>query len=174
MWKYLTFVLPVIFLLVHTGVAEAHFFGATRQIDGYQVIFAPYPDVPVAGSNSTLLNFSVLENGSNIFNIHSAVVITQQGSDMPVEQLPYKPYEFSDITIPYVFAEPGNYVVTIQTRVIGDEKYEATPLEASFDLLVENPGSQGMPVEELMLFYVTPASVAIAGIAIYLHSKGKI
>jgi hypothetical protein len=73
-----------------------------------------------------------------------------------------------------VFAEPGNYVVTIQTRVIGDEKYETTPLEASFDLLVEPPGGQGMPVEELMLFYVTPASVVIAGIAIYLHSKGKI
>jgi hypothetical protein len=31
-----------------------------------------------------------------------------------------------------------------------------------------------MPVEELMLYYVTPASIAIAGIAVYLHSKGKI
>ena len=174
MLGYAACILPVLVLLVHTGVADAHFFGATRQIDEYQVIFAPYPDVPVAGSNSTLLNFSVLENGSNIFNIQSAVVITQTGSDTPIEQIPYRPYEFSDITIPYVFAEPGNYVVTIQTRVIGDEKYEATPLEASFDLLVESSSGPNMPVEELMLFYVTPASIVIAGIAIYLHSKGKI
>jgi hypothetical protein len=166
--------LPALVLLAYAGMAaDAHFFGATRQIDGYQVIFAPFPDVPIAGGNSTL-NFSVLRNGSNIFNIHSAIVITQKESDTPIEQIPYKPYEFSDITIPYTFDQPGNYVVTIQTRVIGDEKYEATPLEASFELSVESSSGRNIPIEELLLLYVTPASIAIAGIAIYLHSKGKI
>jgi hypothetical protein len=101
-------------------------------------------------------------------------VITQKGSDTPIEQIPYRPYEFSDITIPYTFVEPGDYVVTIQTRVIGDEKYEAMPLEASFDLAVASSSGPSIPFEELMLLYVTPASIAIAGIAIYLHSKGKI
>jgi hypothetical protein len=156
------------------GYASAHFFGATKQVGNYQIVFLPSPANPVAGSNSTYLNFSVLENGSNIFNINSALVITKKESpDTPVGQIPYRPYEFSDISLPYTFAEPGNYVVTLETRITGDEKYQAEPLEASFDLTVDRPG-QGIPIDELMLLYVTPAAVAIAGIAIYLHSKGKL
>jgi hypothetical protein len=64
-------------------------------------------------------------------------------------------------------------VVTLQTRVPGDEKYQTTPLLASFDLLVESPG-QLMPIDELMLYFVTPAAIVITGIAIYLHSRKKI
>jgi hypothetical protein len=163
----------ITFAILAGGHADAHFFGETRQIDNYQVIFMPYPAFPLAGSNSTYLNFSVLENGSNIFNIHSAVIITKKNSDTPVGQVPYRLYEFSDVSIPYTFAEPGDYVVTVQTRITGDEKYQATPLEASFDLTIDNPDRQGVPLDELMLLYVTPAAVAIAGIAIYMHSKRK-
>ena len=161
-------------VLFHLDHADAHFFGATKQVDNYQIIFAPYPFNPVAGNNSTYLNFSVLDNGSNIFNIHSAVVIVEKSSGTTVGQIPYMLYEFSDVSIPYTFPNPGDYVVTLQTRIAGDEKYEATPLEASFDLTVESPNGQSIPIEELMVFYVTPAAIAIAGIAIYLHSKGKL
>ena len=161
-------------MLVYVDQADAHYFGATKQVNNYQITFAPYPFNPVAGSNSTYLNFSVLDNGSNIFNIHSAVVIVEKITGTPVGQIPYKLYEFSDVSIPYSFSNPGDYVVTLQTRIAGDEKYQATPLEASFDLTVESANGLRIPIEELMLFYVTPAAIAIAGIAIYLHSKGKL
>lgn len=174
MLKYVVPLLAMLVLLVHGGQADAHFFGATKQVEEFQIIFAPYPDNPIAGSNSTYLNFSVIQNGTNIFNIHSAVVIELKDTNTVVDQIPYKQYEFSDISIPYVFSEAGNYVITLQTRIIGHEKYQAVPLEASFDLEIVSEGIQGIPVDELMLFYVTPASIAIAGIAIYLHSRGKL
>jgi hypothetical protein len=85
--------------------------------------------------------------------------------------VPYKLYEFSDISIPYRFNETGDYVVTLQTRITGDEKYQASPLVASFDIPVSN---QLIPFDELMLYYVTPTAVAIAGISIYLHFKKKL
>jgi hypothetical protein len=174
MLRHLVFVGIALAFLFQVSQVDAHFFGATRQVDQFQVIFAPYPDTPIAGSNSTYLNFSVLENGSNIFNIHSAVVISAKDTGTPVGQIPYRQYEFSDISIPYVFSDPGSYTVTLQTRITGNEKYQAMPLEASFDIAVDSMGRQGVPIEELMLYYVTPAGAAIAGIAIYLHSKGKL
>jgi hypothetical protein len=142
-------------------------------VDGYEIIFAPSPSIPQVGSNTTYINFSVLKNGSNIFGVYSAVVITEKNSGEAVEQIPYTLYEYSDMTIPYTFQKAGSYVITLQTRVPGDEKYQATPLLASFDLLVESP-NQVIPIDELMLYFVTPAAVVITGIAIYLHSRKKI
>jgi hypothetical protein len=150
--------------------AYAHFFGETKNIDGYQVIFAPFPATPAPGDNSTRLNFSVLENNDNIYNIHAAVVISEKQSGDVIDQIPYRVYEFSDITIPYTFDSTGDYVVMLQTRIIGDEKYQANPLVASFDISVGNQ----VPFDELMLFYVTPAAVVIAGIVVYLRSKKKL
>src|ERR687889_966382 len=85
-----------------TGLAYAHFFGATKNIDNYQVIFSPSPSTPVAGDNSTSLNFSVLENNSNIYNIYAAMLVTEKESGVTIAQVPYKFQEFSDITIPYI------------------------------------------------------------------------
>lgn len=165
MLRYLS---PALFLVGILFVpASAHFFGATQQVDGYQVVFMPYPQSPVTGANSTL-NFSILANGSNIYNVYTAVVVADKGTGQPVHQEPYRLYETSDITMPYVFDRTGDYVVTVQTRIPGDAKYEAQPLSASFDV---SAGPPGVPLEELLLYYVTPAAVAIAGIAVYLHSK---
>jgi hypothetical protein len=136
------------------------------------VIFAPSPSTPIAGDNSTSLSFSVLENNTNIYNIYAAVEVSEKQSGDIIGQVPYKQYEFSDITIPYAFNDTGNYVVTLQTRITGDEKYQASPLVASFDISVSN--QLLIPFDELMLFYVTPAAAAVAGIAIYLHSKKKL
>src|SRR5918994_550079 len=164
-------VLAISFVVIQTGVAYGHFFGATKNIDNYQVIFSPSPSTPIAGDNSTSLNFSVLENNANIYNIYSALVVTEKQSADIIDQVPYKFEEFSDITIPYTFNDTGTYVVTLQTRIVGDEKYQDSPMVASFDISV---GNQSIPFDELMLFYVTPATAAIAGIAIYLHSKKKL
>lgn len=160
-----------IIVIIQTGVAYGHFFGATKNIDNYQIIFAPSPSTPITGDNSTSLNFSVLENNANIYNIHAAMVVTEKQSGDIIGQIPYRFQEFSDITIPYSFNDTGTYVVTLQTRIAGDEKYQEDPLVASFDISV---GNELIPFDELMLFYVAPATAAIAGIAIYLHSKKKL
>ena len=160
-----------IIVIIQTGVAYGHFFGATRNIDNYQIIFAPSPSTPIAGDNSTSINFSVLENNANIYNIYAAMVVSEKQSGDIIGQIPYRFQEFSDITIPYTFNDTGTYVVTLQTRIAGDEKYQDDPLVASFDISV---GNQLIPFDELMLFYVAPATAAIAGIAIYLHSKKKL
>jgi hypothetical protein len=100
------------------------------------------------------------------------MVVTEKQSGDIIGQIPYRFQEFSDITIPYSFNDTGNYVVTLQTMIAGDEKYQEDPLVASFDISV---GNEFMPFDELMLlFYVAPATAAIAGIAIYLHSKKKL
>ena len=167
------FVIIAIFCIIASqiGVAYGHYFGATKNIDNYQVIFSPYPSTPITGDNSTSLNFSVLQNNTNIYNIYAALQVTDKKSGHVIGQVPYKLYEFSDISIPYRFNETGDYVVTLQTRITGDEKYQASPLVASFDIPVSN---QLIPFDELMLYYVTPTAVAIAGISIYLHFKKKL
>ncbi len=154
--------------------AYAHFFaGKTVTIEDYQIVFLPSPSSPAIRDNSTTLNFSVLKNNTNIYNIHSAVIITEKDSQTIVDQIPYKLYEFSDITIPYTFENPVDHTVALQTRITGDEKYQATPLVASFDIAVADPSSL-IPFDELMLFYVTPVTLVVTGAMIYLHVKGKI
>ena len=165
------FTICILLLTIQTGVANAHFFGATKNIDNYQVVFSPNPATPIANDSSTSLNFSVLENNSNIYNLYAAMVVTDKQSGAVIAQVPYKFQEFSDIAIPYTFNDTGNYAVSLQTRIPGDEKYQDNPLVASFDISV---GNQLIPFEELMLFYVTPTAVIIAGIAIYLRSKNKL
>lgn len=156
-----------------TTTAYAHFFGGkTVTVEDYQIVFLPSPSLPVIGDNSTTLNFSVLKNNTNIYNIHSAVVITEKDSQKIVDQIPYRFYEFSDITIPYTFENPVEHTVTLQSRIAGDGKYQATPLVASFDIAVEDSSSL-IPFDELMLFYVTPVTLVVTGIAIYLHARGK-
>ena len=100
------------------------------------------------------------------------MIITEKDSQTIVDQIPYKLYEFSDITIPYTFENPVDHTVTLQTRITGDEKYQATPLVASFDIAVADP-SNLIPFDELMIFYVTPVTLVVTGIMIYLHVKGK-
>lgn len=160
-------------ILLQTHPADAHFFGGdTAYIDKYQVTFVPYPATPTAGENSTRLNFSVLENDTNIYNIYSALTIAKKGEGMIIEQYPYKSYEFSDITIPYTFEDTGDYIVTLHTRIIGDSKYQATPLEANFDLSVVSP-FQSMLSERntLLLLIVIPILGTGAVISVYMWRK---
>ena len=167
----LRYLLPTIALLLFAAKpADAHFFGATQEIDGYQVIFAPYPPSPVIGQNMTL-NFSVLENGANLFNIFAAVKVQDKSTGEVIFQDPYRQYEISDITVPFVFADQGDYVVTLETRIPEHDKYLAQPLAATFPISSFPPG---LPLDDLLIYYVAPAAVAAAGIAVYLHSKNMI
>ena len=74
----ISFILAGVVFIGDTEVTYAHFFGATKNVDTYQVIFAPSPSTPVVGDNSTSLNFSVLENNTNIYNVYVALVVTEK------------------------------------------------------------------------------------------------
>lgn len=76
---------------------------------------------PTVGDNSTTLNFGVLQNTTNIYNIYWTVVMTEKNSGRIVEQIPYRIYEFSDITLPYTFQNATDYTITLQTRITGVE-----------------------------------------------------
>ena len=138
-------------------IAYAHFFGAIKDVDGYRVEFQPYPSAPIAGDNKTLLNFSVLnkESNQNLNNIFSSLIIKEKHSGKIVGQVPYKFYEFSDITIPYKFQNIADYTVTLETRINGDLKYEVNPLIVSFDVSALDP-NQIMPFDEFVLYVVAP------------------
>jgi hypothetical protein len=173
MKRLLILVAVLVFASAQANLAYGHFFGSTKTVGDYQIVFSPYPAAPMAGDNSTRLNFSVLQNNTNINNIYAAVVITEKQAGSIVEQIPYRLYEFSDITVPYTFVKPGDYTVTLQTRIQGDDQYQTNTLAADFPITALDP-NQVIPFDELMLFYVTPAAVAIAGIAVYLRSRNKL
>src|SRR5919109_5552246 len=93
----------IIVIVAQIGVAYGHYFGATKNIDNYQVIFAPYPSTPITDDNSTSLNFSILENNTNVYNVYASLVVSDKQSGDIVGQVPYKLSEFSDIAIPSSF-----------------------------------------------------------------------
>src|ERR687892_138198 len=153
--------------------AYGHFFGENITRDGYQVVFQPFPFAPMAGDNTTL-NFSILdEENLNIHNIFSALIIKDKESNETIAQIPYKQYMYSDITIPYKFSNNSEYLVTLETRIIGDSKYQAQPLTATFDLIVGDQTAEYF--KTIMLYFVTPVCAAIiVAILIYeLHWKKK-
>jgi hypothetical protein len=151
-------------------LAYAHIFSdtpntITKNIDNYLIVFLPYPNIPLVNDNSTRLNFSLTENKTDVYNVFVSLIIKERSSGNVVEQIPYKFYEFGDITFPYTFQKVGDYVVTVQTRINGDPKYEVNPLIANFDISVVKPGVIPFNVWVISL---TPIVAAIAGIAIYV------
>ena len=159
---------------MHSGAAYAHFFGGqSKNIDEYQIVFLPSPSSISPNDNSTRLNFSVLKDNQNINNIYAALTIKDQETGEIIWQMPYRLYEFSDITVPFTFTKESKYEILLESRVIGDPKYQSSPLSANFNLSVAPP-LPVIPFDQLMLFYVTPVSVAAAGVALYLHLRGKL
>jgi hypothetical protein len=83
-------------------------------------------------------------------------------------------YEFSDLTFRYPFHSVGNYVVTLKAKINGDPKYQDNnPLISNFDISVSNLCQIIIPFSQLMLYFVTPSTAAIAGITIHFVSKKK-
>jgi hypothetical protein len=155
------------------NTAYAHFFGISKKIDNYQIVFQPLPIVPEANENSTL-NFSILDkDNANVNNVYAALTITEKNTAKVVVQLPYKFYEFSDITFPYKFRNSTGYIATFEARINGDPKYQDNPLVTNFDISVGNNNALRIPFVQLMLYYVTPTTAAIAGVTIYVFTKKK-
>jgi hypothetical protein len=151
-------------------LAYAHIFTdtpntITKNIGKYQIVFLPYPNIPLTNDNSTRLNFSLMENKTDVYNVFVSLIIKDRNSGNVVEQIPYKFYEFGDITLPYTFQNVGDYIITFHARINGDPKYEVNPLIANFDISVVKPGE--IPFIAWMIS-LTPIIAAIAGIVIYI------
>ena len=151
-------------------LAYAHIFTdtqgtiVTKNIDNYQLAFRPFPNIPLVNDNSTKLSFSLMENKTDVYNVFVSLIIKDRNSNV-VEQIPYKFYEFGDISLPYTFQNVGDYIITFHARINGDPKYEVTPLTASFDISVVNPSE--IPFIAWIIS-LTPIIAAIAGIVIYI------
>jgi hypothetical protein len=156
-------------------LAYAHIFTdtpntITKNIDKYQVVFLPYPNIPLVNDNSTKLNFSLMENNTDVYNVFVSLIIKDRNSGNVVEQIPYKFYEFGDITLPYIFQNVSDYIITFQARINGDPKYEVNPLKANFDISVVNPSE--IPFIAWILSLI-PILAVIPGILIYILFKKK-
>ena len=156
-------------------LAYAHIFTdtpntITKNIDKYQVVFLPFPNIPLVNDNSTKLNFSLMENKTDVYNVFVSLIIKDRNSGNVVEQIPYKFYEFGDITLPYIFQNVSDYIITFQARINGDPKYEVNPLKANFDISVVNPSE--IPFIAWILSLI-PILAVIPGILIYILFKKK-
>ena len=157
--------------------ANAHFFGVpilqNKTVGNYKIVFQPYPLIPLAGDNSTQINLSVLdEEGKNINIMFASLSIKQKKTGDLIKTFPFKLYEFSDMTFPYTFPKSGTYVVTLNSKINGDPVYSKAPLVVDFDLPVRNGGLLAL-FGEVMTYYLTPALIAITGLAIFLRIKKK-
>ena len=158
--------------------ASAHFFGIpyleNKTVGDYKVVFQPYPTVPLAGSNSTQLNLSILDKeDQNVVLVFTSLLIKEKESGKVVKTFPFAFHDFSDVTFPYTFEKAGTYVITLLTRINGDPVYSSNPLTVDFDLPVES-SIETIPFGQLILYYVVPGIIAIGAIATYLRIKKKI
>src|SRR5215212_6880957 len=159
-------------LIIHQEknlLAYAHIFTdtpntITKNIGKYQVVFLPFPNIPLVSDNSTRLNFSLMENKTDVYNVFVSLIIKDRDSGNIVDQIPYKFYEFGDITFPYTFQNIGDYIVTFQARINGDPNYKVNPLISNFDISVM---SSEIPFIAWII-YLTPILAAIVGIVIYM------
>ena len=167
-------VLLICSINVSSQSTSGHFFGTTKNIGNYQIVFAPYPPLPFAGDNSTLLNFSILDKeNQNVDNIFASLVLKTKENGSIIQEIPFKFYEFSDITIPYTFKEIGDYQLTLLIKINGDPTSSQNPISADFDISAADP-NQIIPTNELILYYLIPALVVISIVVIYLKRKNKI
>ena len=176
--RYVFVLLVLLFVCLnecnHSQFIFGHFFGITKNIGDYQIVFAPYPSLPLARDNSTLLNFSILDkDNKNVNNISASLIVKDEPNGSIIENFPFKFYDVSDITFPYTFKEIGDYQVSLLVKINGDPTYSQNPMSADFDISASNP-NQVIPTDELVLYYLVPSLAVIAVIVLYLRHKKKI
>lgn len=144
----------------------------SKTIDNkYQIAFQLYPKFASADQD-TMLHFSIVdEKGSNLVGVYAALVMKEKEGGTIVEQMPYRFYESSDISIPYKFHDNTDYVATLFTRISGDSKYQATPLQADFNI----PVGQATTISpnELLTMVIPFTSALVGGIMFLFMKKGK-
>jgi hypothetical protein len=143
-------------------LAYAHIFTdtpntITKNIDNYQIVFLPFPNIPLVNDNSTKLNFSLMENKTDVYNVFVSLIIKDRNLGNVVEQ------------ILYIFQNVSDYIITFQARINGDPNYKITPLIANFDISVM---SSEIPFIAWILSLI-PILAVIPGILIYIFFKKK-
>jgi len=174
---FLLIALPVFSVLImnssHHAYAHSTFASGAivKTIDNkYQIAFQLYPKFANAGQNATL-HFSILdEMGSNLVGVYASLVMKEKETGRIVEQMPYRFYESSDISIPYKFHDNSDYEATLLTRTGGDSKYFAAPLQADFYIPVGQTTT--LSPNELLLM-VVPFTGALVGGIVFLFKKKK-
>jgi hypothetical protein len=158
----------------NSHLASGHFFGSTKRIGDYQIVFAPYPSLPFVGDNNTILNFSILDkNNQNVDNIFASLIIKDKINYSVIQNFPFKFYEFSDISFPYTFKKTGDYLITLLIRINGDDVHSKRPFSIDFDISAAD-ANQVIPTNELIAYYLLPSLAVIAVIVVYLKRKNKI
>ena len=108
---------------LNKNIPYAHFFGKQKTIDNYRIVFQPSSSTPSAGENATL-NFSILvKDNLNVNNVYAALIIKEKNTGKVVGQIPYKFYEFSDITFPYKFQNNLDYTANLESIFTYDPAY---------------------------------------------------
>ena len=158
----------------NSHLASGHFFGSTKKIGDYQIVFAPYPSLPFVGDNNTILNFSILDkNNQNVDNIFASLIIKDKINYSVIQNFPFRFYEYSDISFPYTFKKTGDYLITLLIRINGDAVHSKSPLSIDFDISAAD-ANQVIPTNELIAYYLLPSLAVIAIIVVYLKRKNKI
>lgn len=68
------------------------------------------------------------------------MIIQDKKTNKIVYQEPFKFRETGDVTYSYKFNVTGEYLVTLMTKLNGDENYGHKPIVANFDLRVKEKG----------------------------------
>ena len=158
------------------NLAYAHIFRGTPnsefiEKDGYQIGFLPYPKNPKVNDDSTLLNLNVQQNKNDVSNTYVSLIIMDKNTKKIVHQVPYKFYEFADISYPYVFKNEGKYSLSLLTKIAGDEKYEDNPLIATFDLDTEGTINNISNAKNSIIIYSIIALAIVTVGIIFIYKK---
>lgn len=154
------------------NLAYAHIFRGTPnsafiEKDGYQIGFLPYPKNPKVNDDSTLLNLNVQQNKNDVSNTYVSLIIMDKNTKKIVHQVPYKFYEFADISYPHVFKKEGKYSLSLLTKIAGDEKYEDSPLIATFDLDTEGTINNISNANSIVIYSIIALAIVTGIIFIY-------
>ena len=165
------FSLPIL-SLSHYAYAHSAIDGSAvvKIIDNnYQIAFQRYPKFVSAGQDAAL-HFSILDksNSNLVGGVYAALVMKEKESGKIVEQIPYRFYESSDISIPYKFHDNSDYVATLLTRISDDSRYLTTPLQADFDVSAQQTTT--ISTNDLLLM-VVPFTAALVGSFVFLFKK---
>ena len=138
---------------------SGHFFGITKNVGDYQLIFAPYPPLPFAGDNSTLLNFSILDKeNQNVNNIFASLIIKNKVNGSIIQNFPFKFYNLV-ILLFRILLRYWDYQVSLLVRINGDPTYSQRPISVILIYQLTNP-NQVIPTHELIT-YLVPALAVI-------------
>src|SRR5574339_1112380 len=124
------------FYMVNSHIPENASNVDLKKMDNYKVLFLPYPKEATKDDNTELLNLNIENEGGNLKNICSSVIILNKKNGSTISKTPFKFYVISVLSILYMFLNEGDNVVSLLTKIKGNPKHESSPIIANCDLKV--------------------------------------